>query len=85
MMKMRGRGPILTRDLSDTAKAIMSRVAKRLIRDVGQLPSRLELFEVAMHYRRTITDAELAMIPAFWMRLPAVHEAGRGIVLEENT
>lgn len=61
------------------------KVAKRLIASVGQLPSCVEQMPLAIHYRRGITDAEYALLPAMWCDLPAVHEGGHGIVLEVDT
>jgi hypothetical protein len=73
-------------ELSDATKRVLVRTAKRLISDVGQLPSAVEqMGGVAIHYRRALTDAEHAQLSPLWCDIPAIHEAGRGIVLETNT
>lgn len=73
-------------ELSDARLRVMVRTSKRLIADVGQLPSAVEdMGGVAIHYRRAITDVEYAALPGAWCALPAVHQAGRGRVLESNT
>ena len=64
---------------------IAIRTAKRLLAGVGQLPSSVELMPIAIHYRRAITEAEYAGLPRAWCAIPAVHEAGHGVVLEEGT
>lgn len=63
----------------------MIETAKLLLGGVGQLPSAVEQYTVAIHYRRAITDAEYARLPEAWCQLPAVHQAGRSRVLETNT
>lgn len=74
-----------TAELNPTVVMSLARTAKQLIAGVGQIPSAVELFPVAVHYRRALTDAEYARLPAAWCAIPAVHQAGRGLVLEENT
>jgi hypothetical protein len=59
--------------------------AKLLISEVGQLPSSVEQMEIAIHYRRALTDCEYLELPPAWRAIPAVHEAGRGLILEEGT
>jgi hypothetical protein len=58
--------------------------AKALLDGVGQLPSSVEAHPLAVHYRRSLTDAEYSALPAVWCAIPAVHEGGRGMILEEN-
>jgi hypothetical protein len=72
-------------ELPPSTVRVIARTAKSLIADVGQFPSSLERVDVALHYRRAITDEEYQRLPAAWCEIPAVHEAGRGIILEENT
>ena len=76
---------LATAELDHGAVMSAARMAKLLLAGVGQLPSAVELFQVAIHYRRALTDAEYARLPAAWCAIPAVHQAGRGVVLEENT
>lgn len=71
--------------VSDSTKRVLVKMAKLLLGGVGQLPSAVEEMSVAVHYRRALTDAEYAALPEAWCAIPAVHEAGRGILLEENT
>ena len=72
-------------NLSRSSWLLCVKVSKSLIREVGQLPSSVEQMALAIHYRRALTDAELAKLPAAWCAIPAVHEAGRGIFIEANT
>lgn len=76
---------MLASEASPSTRRMMIRSAKAFLAGVGQLPSSVEQMELAIHYRRAITDEELAGLPQSWRCIPAVHEAGRGIVLEENT
>ncbi len=71
--------------LSRSSWLLAVKVAKTLIRDVGQIPSCVEQMAVAIHYRRALTDAEFAKLPAAWCAIPPAHEAGRGIFIEANT
>ena len=68
--------------LSEMNKRIVIDTAKALLRDVGQVPSAVEQFELAIHYRRSLTDEELAGLPAAWCAIPPRDEGGIGIVLE---
>lgn len=66
-------------------KRLILAVVKGLLAGVGQLPSVLDQHELAFHYRRAITDEEWAALPASWCAIPAVHEAGLGVILERDT
>lgn len=72
-------------EVSESTKRIMGKVAKLLLGGVGELPSSLEQMQVALHYRRSLTESEYAKLPQSWCDIPPVHEAGRGLILEENT
>lgn len=73
-------------ELSDSTTRVLIRTAKRLIGSVGQLPSAVEsMGGLAIHYRRALTDAEYARLSPSWRAIPAVHEAGRGMILETDT
>jgi hypothetical protein len=72
-------------NLSEMNKAILIETAKSLLCDVGQLPSTVEQFELAIHYRRSLTDVELSGLPAAWCAIAPVDEGGLGIVLERDT
>lgn len=76
---------LTTAEVDLDAKLCMIRTAKALLAGVGQVPSSVELHPFAIHYRRALTDAEYAGLPSAWCAIPAVHEAGRGLILEENT
>lgn len=71
--------------LSDMNKAILIATAKALLRGVGQTPSSVEQYELAIHYRRGLTDAEVAGLPAAWCAIAPRDEGGQGIVLERDT
>lgn len=38
--------------------------------------------EVAVHYRRALTDEEYALLTPEWCAIPAVHEGGHGKIIE---
>lgn len=59
--------------------------AKMLLNGVGQLPSSVEQMDIAIHYRRALTDDEIVGLPDAWCAIPPIHEAGHGLILEENT
>ncbi len=71
--------------LNHIQRKLVAEFSKSLLQGVGQLPSAVEQFEYAIHYRRAITDDEWKGLPEAWCAIPAVHQAGRGLVLEENT
>jgi hypothetical protein len=70
---------------SESTRRVIIKEAKAMLALVGQMPSKLEEYPVSIHYRKAITDEEWKGLPAEWCAIPAVHEAGRGIILEENT
>lgn len=72
-------------EISESTKRVLVKTAKLLLGGVGQIPSSVEQMQVAIHYRRALTDEEYAKLPQAWCAIPAVHEAGRGLILEENT
>lgn len=78
-------GPVQAADLSPSNQRVLVKVAKSLIAHVGQLPSAVEQMGYAVHYRRAISDFEYGLLPEVWCGLPAVHEAGHGVLLETNT
>ena len=71
--------------LSEMNKRIVIATAKAMLRGVGQVPSAVEQFELAIHYRRSLTDEELAGLPNEWCAIPPRDEGGVGIVLERDT
>jgi hypothetical protein len=71
--------------LSEINKGYLIAAAKSLLSDVGQTPSAVEQYELAMHYRRSLTDEEIAALPQEWCAIPPVDEGGLGIVLERDT
>lgn len=71
--------------LPATIRAMIS-TAKILLGGVGQIPSAVEQMTVAIHYRRSLTDAEYSKLPWEWRAIPAVHQAGHmGVVMERDT
>ena len=71
-------------ELAPATKRLIVRAAKALLSDVGQMPSMVEQFVLAIHYRRAVTDLEIALLPEWWCHVPAVHQAGRGLILEKT-
>jgi hypothetical protein len=71
--------------LSDVTKRIAINTAKLLLAGVGMTPSAVEQMDLAIHYRRSLTDEEVAALPASWYAIPPRDEAGMGIVLERDT
>ncbi len=82
---MEKRRTLTVDQLSESTKRIVVMAAKDLLHGVGQLPSAVEQVEYAIHYRRALTEAEFAALPEAWCAIPAIHDAGRGLILEENT
>ena len=82
---MENRRTLTTAEISESAKRVVIKTAKLLLDGVGQLPSSLEQMELAIHYRRALTDAEYSELAPEWCSIPAVHEAGHGLILEEGT
>lgn len=78
------RRTLTSAELDRDAVFSMIRTARQLLAGVGQVPSSVELHPVAIHYRRALTEDEYGRLPAAWCAIPAVHEAGRGIVLAED-
>ena len=72
-------------EVSESTKRVLVKTAKLLLGGVGQLPSSVEQMMVAIHYRRALTQEEHERLSESWRAIPAVHEAGRGVILEENT
>jgi hypothetical protein len=71
--------------ISESSKRIAIATAKTLLAGVGRLPSSVEQMHVGIHYRRALTEIEYGELSPEWCSIPAVHEAGRGLILEENT
>ncbi len=85
VLNMKHRKTLRTAEHNDRQRRVAIRSAKTLLLGVGQMPSLVEQFEYAIHYRKAITDTEWQGLPQAWCNIPAVHEAGSGIVLERNT
>jgi hypothetical protein len=86
LLDMKHRKTRLFAQLTSGQRKLAIEFAKELLRGVGQFPSRVEHFsEYAVHYRRALTDAEVAGLPPGWMKLKAVDPAGTGIALEVDT
>jgi hypothetical protein len=79
------RRTLEVREVSDGTKRVLIKTAKLLLGGVGKIPSSVEQMHYAIHYRRALTEKEYSQLPQAWCLIPAVHEAGRGLVLEENT
>jgi hypothetical protein len=70
--------------VSESTKRVAIKTAKALLSGVGQFPSAVEQMQLAIHYRRALTEEEYAALDPAWCAIPAVHDAGRGLILEEN-
>lgn len=81
---MYDRGPIPTAKLHRRKFELLKQVAKELLEGVGENPSKLEQYEVAIHYRKTLTEREIARLSMDWCAIPAIDESGEGILLEEH-
>lgn len=73
-----------TEFLSESNRRVAIKAAKQFLGDVGQLPSQLEQMALSFHYRRAMSDAEIALLPAWFCSFVPVHNAGHGILLERN-
>lgn len=71
--------------LSAVNKAILIATAKSMLTGVGQIPSEVAQGTLAIHYRRCLTEAEIADLPQSWCAIPAVDGAGLDVVLEQDT
>jgi len=71
--------------LSEMNREILKRVAKSVLSNVGQIPSAVEQFELAIHYRRSLSVEEVAQLTMDWCSIPAIDEGGNGMILERDT
>ena len=72
--------------VSELNRKILIDTVKSLLDAVGKLPTALQQGELAIHYRKNMTDEEIREIPGLWCALPAMDDVGQGLVmLEENT
>jgi hypothetical protein len=85
VLDMRRQRTLAIEEIPESTKRVVARTAKLLLGGVGEIPSSLEQQVVALHYRRALTEEEYAALPQSWCAIPPVHEAGRGLILEENT
>lgn len=51
-------------------------LAVSILRGVGRDEEFWKDGDIALHLRRRLTDAEIAGLPAAWLALPAIDEAG---------
>jgi hypothetical protein len=84
-LDMRRGRTLAIEEISESTKRVMVKVAKLLLGGVGQIPSSVEQMQLAIHYRRALTEAEYSRLQPSWCSILPVHEGGRGLVLEENT
>jgi hypothetical protein len=71
--------------LSASNRRVLISAAKKLLEGVGEIPSAVEQMELAIHYRRTMSYAEIALLPLSWCEVPAIDEAGNGLLIEKDT
>jgi hypothetical protein len=84
-LDMKNRRTLSVAEVSESTKRVLIKTAKLLLGGVGQLPSLVEQMQLAIHYRRALTDAEYSQLSASWCSILALHEAGHGLILEEGT
>ena len=82
---MRKGRTLTVAEISESTKRVLIKTAKLLLGGVGEFPSSVEQMELAIHYRRALTEEEFSRLPQSWCAILPVHEAGRGLILEENT
>lgn len=85
VLDLKRRKTLKSVEHDERTRRITIKAAKQMLYGVGQLPSLVEQFEYAIHYRRAITDLEWQGLPVTWCNIPAVHEAGGGVVLERDS
>jgi hypothetical protein len=83
-LDMNNRRTLTIAEISESTKRVLVKTAKLLLGGVGQLPSSVEQMQLAIHYRRALTDAEYSRLSPQWCSIPAVHAAGHGLILEEG-
>jgi hypothetical protein len=66
-------------------KKLAIQFAKSELAGVGTTPSLLERHDMAFHYRRSLTDAEIATLDQRWCAIPPRDLAGEGEILEQDT
>jgi len=71
--------------LSEVNKRILIAASKSMLSGVGQIPSVVESFQFAIHYRRSLTEEEICYLPGEWCALPAIDEGGLGELIERDT
>jgi len=71
-----GLGPRPTGTWTRQERNEASRVAHRLLADVGQDPERADFYPMSFQLRRCLTDGELASLDPAWCALPALDEGG---------
>ena len=84
-LDMKKRRTLTVEEVAESTRRVLVKTAKLLLEGVGQLPSSVEQMQVAIHYRRALTDAEYSQLAPSWCSIPAVHEAGHGLILEQGT
>ncbi len=67
-----------------TRAAVISQL-KLTLAGVGEIPSAIQRGRTAIHYRRSLTYAEIRGLPLDWCAIPPVDEAGDGEILEQDT
>jgi hypothetical protein len=77
--------PILTDKLNPATRAAVVRELKQTLGGVGMIPSAVQRGVTAFHYRRSLTDEELAGLAPEWCAIPPVDEGGDGEILEQDT
>lgn len=56
----------------------------RLLYDVGQGPTIEHIGESAVHFRRSLSEEEIALLPLGWMAIPAVDGFSLDGLIEER-
>lgn len=69
-------GPIPSSRVHPDCRTAALDYCKFMLRGVGQLPSALQRNRIAFHYRRDLTDQEIAGLDKDWCAIPATVRGG---------
>lgn len=59
--------------------------AKEMLNGVGVIPSSVQQNLLAFHYRKSLTQEEISLLPKDWCAIPPMDEGGNGKIIEVDT